>query len=137
MRRNLNCVCSNSECEEILATCCSHLENKCNCDEIPACHVIWLMCKALFTEACFDLKCSCLDTFLPFVDTETSKNECVHKTHFKMSTHRNAFTNTLVHLCINSTELLVVFVGWTFICHKNIQCKQCLSVIPFYCYNSK
>ena len=35
----------------------------------------------------FDLKC-CLDIFLPFVYTETSKNEYVHKTHFKVNTHR-------------------------------------------------
>ena len=67
----------------------------------------------------FDLKRNCLDTFLPFVYTETSKNEYVH---FKVSTHRKAFTNTLVRLCINGTEALVVFMGWAFICHKNVQC---------------
>ena len=27
-------------------------------------------------------------------------------------------------LCINNTEMLVVFVGQAFICHKNVQCKQ-------------
>ena len=98
----------------------------------------------------FDLKHSYLDTFLAFVYTETSKNEYVHKMHFKVNTHRNTFTNTLVRLyingtetlvvlwdghlrtchknvqclCINSTETLVIFVGWAFICHKNVQCKQ-------------
>ena len=70
----------------------------------------------------FDLKRSCLDTFLPLVYTETSKNEYVPKTHFNVNTHKNTFTkfNTLAHLCINGTETLVVFVGWAFICHKNI-----------------
>ena len=38
--------------------------------------------KALFTQARFDLKHSCLDTFLPFVYTETSKNVYVHKNIF-------------------------------------------------------
>ena len=49
------------------------------------------------------------------------------KMHFKVNTHRNTFTNTLVHLCINSTEMLVIFVGWAIICHKNVQCKQDLN----------
>ena len=51
------------------------------------------------------------------------------KMHFKVNTHRNAFTNTLVRLCINGTETLVVIVGWEFICHKNVQCKQGLIIV--------
>ena len=31
------------------------------------------------------------------------------KIHFKVNTHRNAFTNTFVRLCINSIETLVDF----------------------------
>ena len=50
------------------------------------------------------------------------------KTHFKVNIHRNTFTNTLVCLCINGTETLVVFVGWAFICHKSIQYKQGLRI---------
>ena len=65
--------------------------------------------------------------FLPFIYTETSKTNIYTKTHFKGNTQRNAFINTLVRLCINGTEMLVVFMGWAFISHKNVQCKQGLS----------
>ena len=55
--------------------------------------------------------------------------------YFKVNTHRNAFTNILVRLCINSTETLVVFVRWAFICHKNIQCKQGLCHCVYVMYH--
>ena len=62
----------------------------------------------------FDLKCNCLDTFYLLFTLKHPKTNMYTKTHFKVNTHINAFTNTLVHLCINGTDTLMVFVEWEF-----------------------
>ena len=88
--------------------------------DLYVCSACMIVLRPCLQKHIFDFKHNCLDMFLPLVYTETSKNEYVPKMHFKVNTHRNTFTNTLVHLCINGTETLVVFVGWAFICHKNV-----------------